>query len=66
MAAEPGRYRSSRMMVELDPVNEKQTDSNDLAVAGGGRRLQRKRSEMMAASQPWFVDDELSDDAGRG
>jgi len=54
------------MMVEPDPVNEKQTDSNDLAVAGGGRRLQRKRSEMMAASPPWFVDDQLSDDAGRG
>ena len=54
------------MMVEPDPVNEKQTDSNDLAVAGGGRRLQRKRSEMIVASPPWFVDDELSDDAGRG
>ena len=43
------------MTVEPDPVSEKQTDSNDVTVAGGGRRLKWNELEMMAVTLLWFV-----------
>ena len=41
--------------MEPDPVSEKQTDSNDVTVAGGGRRLKWNELEMMAVTLLWFV-----------